>query len=118
MLHHRFRLAYVNKGVYSPAPVALALMVLLAACGTSSAGTPRPPTATASALPTTPTATPVPPSSLSFNSSAAADLNGLHVQTGGVDCGAWLVLDTPQGTYDAGTLQALRTYASPFVRNY
>lgn len=57
--------------------------------------------------------------SLRFNSAASADLDNLHIQTNGVDCKAWVVLNgAPRATYDAGTIEQMRNYVSSYGDQY
>lgn len=94
------------------------LILLLAACGVTSASATNGHGLSAPPVVASPTATPIPRPALAFNSAAAVDMDGLHIQSNGVDCGTWLVLKNPQGTYDSGTLQQFVTYALAFAGNY
>lgn len=121
--------------LFRNARLALFLMgaiLLLAACGPNSVNggirraAPATPSSAAagqscaSAQPSsTPTVPPsVPPLAHSFNSAACVDMNGLHIQTAGIDCDAWVVLAGQQTRYDTGTIQQMSAYLDAFTDTY
>lgn len=89
------------------------LTALLTACGASGASAKNDRGASAR-----PSATPIPRPTFTFNSAASVDMHGLHIQSGGVDCGARLVLRNRQGAYDSGAIQQLATFARAFEQSY
>lgn len=84
---------------------ALLVIMMLAGCGAGAAQLPNPGNTLHS--------TAEPTSSSPFNSQAAADINGLHIQTNGIHCQARLVLKNPQQlAYDSTQIQEITTYIS------
>lgn len=101
----------------------LSLLPLLAGCAAKSTQTGAAPSSCAPpgiAAPTmTPGTNPSPPSLTQlFNSSAAVDMkcggSQLHIQTGGLDCGAWVVLNNVRPTYDIGSINEMENYLQEF----
>lgn len=43
-------------------------------------------------------------------------MDGLHIQTDGVNCGSWIVLSGQQTTYDIGTIQQTRAYVAAYQK--
>lgn len=109
-MSHSTLVARMIKGT-----ILAALVALLAACGISS---PSQAAHTVSTAMPSVTATPTLSTTLRFNSAASVDVDGLHIQTSGVDCGAWFVLNGQQRAYDSGTIQQMKAYAEAFVEKY
>lgn len=99
----------------------LTLMAVLITCTVSFTGCRAPtsaisvsPCASSQGVSTTSAGRP----SLAFNAPACADGNGLHIQSSGVDCGAAVVLNRQQTTYDVGAIQQMSAYLRAFNETY